>query len=1136
MSDGEERSDKRPGEDAIPTASFAGASGVAGGQVGPYKLLRMLGEGGFAEVYLAEQQKPVKRRVALKVIKLGMDSKQVIARFEAERQALALLDHPNIAQVYDAGTTEAGRPYFVMEHVKGVSLTEHCDREKLSIEERLELFLQVCEAVQYAHQKGIIHRDIKPSNVLVSIEGEKGLPKIIDFGVAKAITQPLIERTLFTEQGQMIGTPEYMSPEQAGMTNQDIDTRSDIYSLGVLLYELLTGALPFDRKTLEQAGFAEIQRIIREVDPPRPSTRLSDLGEKATEIAKSRRTEVATLAKRLYRELEWIPLKAMRKERTHRYRSASELADDVQNYLNGVPLIAGPESAVYRVKKFVRRNRALVTGIAAVLVVLAAGIVVSTNFAIGQARARAEADQARSVAEAARQEAQKEKEAALLANEWGRLMRRSLPELLLISRHEFEDRPPGSIHNAVFTSDEKYILDDRPGYQFRSLIELKTGKTVFKTKQYAGSGFRECTQFMPDEGYVCYSSGPSTVDIVELWKDETVVRFDSRKKEDEIWYLRSFVVSPNGKLACGCAINYLTGEREIILWDASSGDELKRFQMEILDKNLLTNPNDSWGFRLSVPCGRVLGFLPDNKRVAYLDLQLSVLDIETGKRKKIAAHHGWLSSYAPKTAAVAILGISNRVEVWDVAKGVKVIELEKPTSGLRCLAISSDGKWIGTTEYGAFWDLWRGDTGKYVRKYESGTINSLAFSSSGVYAVTTNLEEIKVWSVLRERNLEVKSFRTADEQPSNLKLSNWTIGPGVFGHSHQFLATGDGDGYVSIWEVPSFRLLRRWQGHAEAIASITFCPDDRFLATSSKDGTVKVWETVSGNLFQTITCKPGEQLSCAAFSPDGKRLAVGTRTMDLNDIFKLDESGVWTLNKSQEWELDTSGRWKRDESGKWYDTLGLIQRDSSGKWRKVLKAGDFEVRIFDVETGDMLFMTAQGRSEILSLKYSPNGKRLAVGRGRYGNDVVNILDAETGEECFGEIPHVWSIMSFSPDCRYVVLAGKSVLLWDIEEKREVWHIENKSAHQIVFHPDGRRFVLMSGGNSSLHATSDGREIIPLQGGLPPATFSPDGRQLIYRRNDGNMLILHTDAWSLPDEKGALEAGLRDVRQELHLTQ
>ena len=388
--------DNRPDEEeAAPTASFGAGAVQPGGQIGPYKLLRVLGEGGFAIVYLAEQTEPVKRRVALKILKPGMDSRQVLARFEAERQAIALLDHPNIAQIYDAGATEQGRPYFAMEHVKGVPLTEHCDRHKLSIEERLCLFLQVCEAIHHAHQKGIIHRDLKPTNVIVQVEGDHAIPKVIDFGVAKATSQPLTERTLFTEQGQLIGTPEYMSPEQAEMTNQDIDTRSDIYSLGVLLYELLSGALPFDHDTLEKAALDEVLRIIREQDPPRPSAKLSGLGEQAKTVAGRRRTEVRSLVKRLHNELEWIPLKAMRKEPAHRYRTAVELADDITHYLSGEPLTAGPESVVYRVKKFVRRNRTLVAGVAAVLAVPVAAAIVWMIFAARLNEARKEASELR---------------------------------------------------------------------------------------------------------------------------------------------------------------------------------------------------------------------------------------------------------------------------------------------------------------------------------------------------------------------------------------------------------------------------------------------------------------------------------------------------------------------------------------------------------------------------------------------------------------------------------------------------------------------------------------------------------------------------------------------------------------------
>jgi len=377
-------------EEASATASWKQLLEKPGGRIGRYKLLNVLAEGGMGVVYLAEQTQPIKRKVALKVIKPGMDSARVIARFEAERQALALLDHPNIAHVYYAGTTESGRPYFVMEYVEGLPITEHCDRHKLTIEDRLNLFLQVCHAVHHAHQKGIIHRDIKPSNILVSTQDDKAVPKIIDFGVAKAIAQPLTKRTLITEHGQLFGTPEYMSPEQAQEAGEDIDTRSDIYSLGVLLYVLLTGVLPFDSAALRENGIEHIRQVIRETDPKTPSTRLTKLGEEAKKVAESRSTEVKTLAKRLHKELEWIPLKAMRKERSERYRSASELADDIENYLQRAPLIAGPPGTVYRFKKFVRRHKALVAGIAAVLIVLIAGIIVSTIFAIGQANALAQ--------------------------------------------------------------------------------------------------------------------------------------------------------------------------------------------------------------------------------------------------------------------------------------------------------------------------------------------------------------------------------------------------------------------------------------------------------------------------------------------------------------------------------------------------------------------------------------------------------------------------------------------------------------------------------------------------------------------------------------------------------------------------
>ncbi|MCZ6794169.1 MAG: serine/threonine-protein kinase, partial [Planctomycetota bacterium] len=385
-------------------------------KIGNYRILGTLGEGGMGVVYLAEQKEPIRRRVALKLIKLGMDTKEVIARFEAERNALALMNHPNIARVYDAGATEDGRPYFAMEHVEGVPITDFCQRHRINVPERLELFLQVCRGVDHAHHRGVLHRDIKPSNILVGIADEKPVAKIIDFGVARATNQRLTEKTIYTEIGRAVGTPAYMSPEQADLTGEGVDHRTDVYSLGVLLYELLVGQLPLDID-VQTVAFDEMVRRIREDEPLLPSVRWSRLNpERTTKLAAERQTRSSSVQQQIRGDLDWICMKAIEKDRERRYSSAAHIAEDITRHLKGEPASAGPPSVLYRVGKYVRRHRGLVGATVAVGLALTVGLVASVLFALD-----------------ARKHATRADEKAFEAGESEKLARDRLEEVLLLS-------------------------------------------------------------------------------------------------------------------------------------------------------------------------------------------------------------------------------------------------------------------------------------------------------------------------------------------------------------------------------------------------------------------------------------------------------------------------------------------------------------------------------------------------------------------------------------------------------------------------------------------------------------------------------------------------------------------------------
>jgi eukaryotic-like serine/threonine-protein kinase len=462
-----------------------------GDKIGRYKLLQQIGEGGCGVVYMAEQEEPVRRRVALKVIKLGMDTKSVIARFEAERQALAMMDHPNIAKVLDAGATETGRPFFVMELVRGIKITDYCDQNKLSTLERLGLFTQVCNAIQHAHQKGIIHRDIKPSNILVTLHDGVPVPKVIDFGIAKATQGRLTDQTLFTAFEQFIGTPAYMSPEQAEMSGLDIDTRSDIYALGVLLYELLTGAPPFDPKELLQAGLDELRRTIREKEPAKPSTRLSTmLDADLTAVAQRRHSEPPKLIHALRGDLDWIVMKSLEKDRTRRYETANGLAMDIQRYLTNEPIVARPPSTLYRFQKLVRRNRTMFATVGAGAAALVIGLILSSYLFVQDRIALKRAVAAEKVERGLREQAEKDAAAG----------RQILSAELLLMQAKYDDSeaiiskiPPHAtlvpFYNVFGNVDARrrqwrealtnwelvvqYAPDDHIGYQFLAPLLLQ---------------------------------------------------------------------------------------------------------------------------------------------------------------------------------------------------------------------------------------------------------------------------------------------------------------------------------------------------------------------------------------------------------------------------------------------------------------------------------------------------------------------------------------------------------------------------------------------------------------------------------------------------------------------------------------
>jgi len=1007
-----------------------------GTKIGRYKLLQLIGEGGFGAVYMAEQEEPIRRKVALKIIKLGMDTKQVIARFEVERQALAMMEHPNIAKVLDAGATDTGRPYFVMELVKGISITEYCDKNNLDTRQRLDLFIDVCKAVQHAHQKGIIHRDIKPSNVMITLHDGKPVPKIIDFGIAKATQHRLTEKTLFTEYRQFIGTPEYMSPEQAEMGGLDVDTRTDIYSLGVLLYELLTGTTPFEADKLRSAAYDEIRRIIREEEPPKPSTRLSTLGDALTEVAKHRQAEAGQLCKIVRGDLDWIVMKTLEKDRTRRYETASEFAMDIGRHLNDEPVSAGPPSAVYRMKKFVRRNQVLVTGVAAVLVVLVAGIVVSTVFAIGQARARAQADKARSVAEEARTA---EAEQRKLAETKTEDLRRSL------------------YVNSINLADSKYkegniarvreLLDlcpaDLRGWEWDRLWHI-SDQVMMTLRGHQNMVFSVAID--PDGEHIISGSQDGTV---KVWDAETgsELRTLQHQHGATVW---SVAFNRKTQRIVSCDSSYAWGE--IKVWDIATGKEL----MTIRDKDVLSvafvtfSPDGNqivscsdkvvkvWDAATGTQAMTLIGHnnnvvsvavSPDGKRIVSggADNMIKVWDASTGTElMSLRGHRRGVNSvaFSPDGKRITSGGFDTTIKVWDVSTGAELMTIQGHSARICSVVFSPDGKYIASGSYDNTIKVWDAATGDEIMtlRGHSSAVSSVAFSADGKHVVSGGLDKtIKVWDI------------TIDRERLKLRGDGRPIYFIAFSADGKKLVSCGGK-FVKIWDMASGSELMTLHGHKSTVVSVACSPDGKYIASSSVDGTVNICDARTGATITTLRGPEGP-VHPIAFSPDGKSLAWASYD-----------------GKIKVWDVVTGAEFMTLQGHE--NFVRSLAFSPDGK--RIASAGGGTVKIWDAATGVEVMPLRGHNRQVWHIAFSPDGKRVVSG----GLGEIKVWDAVTGAELItlSDYTGVIHSVAFSPDGKRIISGGPDAIVgvWDTETGAELLRLKTAdSVTSAAFSPDGK---------------------------------------------------------------------------------
>ena len=1055
-----------------------------GDRVGPYKLLQQIGEGGMGAVYMAEQEQPVRRRVALKIIKPGMDSRQVIARFEAERQALAMMDHQNIARVLDAGTTASGRPYFVMELVHGVPITQFCDENHLTPRQRLELFVPVCQAIQHAHQKGIIHRDIKPSNLLVTMYDDKPVPKVIDFGVAKAVEQRLTEKTMFTQFGAFVGTFEYMSPEQAQMNAFGVDTRSDIYSLGVLLYELLTGTTPLGRDRPRQAAIDELVRMIKEEEAPRPSLRLSS-SNNLPKIAAARSTDPGRLSGIVRGELDWIVMKCLEKDRTRRYESASGLARDIQRYLADEPVEACPPRAGYRLRKLARKYRTplRVAGLFLVLLILAA--ITSTWQAIRATLAETRASQERDVAQRKEVEAIRAREETSTAYSQLTVANRNL------------ERTTGDLRLALYVSDvnRAYKFWEEGNVQrVEELLERHRGGETEQDLRGVEWHYlrRLATRFQA--GRIAYA--PDPVQALAISPDDKWLA-GSGGDGLTIWDAATGSVRlhrPDAPAACvaytsdGAALisarAFQTPEKgsrlgtvAVRAWDAATGTE-------IATRSSTFDVGEVGQHTLSADGTALIVFTKDAKlrvwdlakgsEIATLDAQATDPSIE-----RAMAHH-------------TALTLDRKTLVWQLGPTTMVWDLKTKKIRLKhfqahpwafSVAFSPDGKLLACHRGGPphIVQLWDWDSGKQVAELQgfAGHVYEMTFSPDG-----------------------------------------------------KLLATGDEFGTIRLTAVATCKEIATLKGHGGMISSLVFARDGRWLYSTGQDGFVRRWRPIPDPSPDRIDGDPDLYPMTGGVSPDGRSFFVysgAKRGYDRWEVIHRDLASNRELNRFQasgRAVLSTDGRrvafqnpderririwdvFARRELAS-LESPGLVV----GRFRfsadgRIFAVSDPDtIKLYDSETGKLLRPLAVAKASAIG--FSPDGRFFAASGTRTGeaNASVTVWKTDPLTE-IAKLPGIAGALSFSPDSQTLaVIQSDKVVLWEMKSQvvratlkpRQPDARYNTAPRRLPnsFSPDGKLFAIADNMHVQLWDTASG-ELQGLLAGPRESTldvaWSPDGKTL-----------------------------------------